>query len=32
MAVGQFDVQYALEYYDHRRADVTSTIRVADPR
>jgi hypothetical protein len=32
MAVGQFDVQYALEYYDYRRADVTSTIRVADPR
>jgi hypothetical protein len=32
MAVGQFDVQYALDYYDYRRADVTSTIRVPDPR
>ena len=28
MAVGQFDVQYALDYHDYRRADVTSTIRI----
>ena len=32
MAVGQFDVQYALDYHDYRRADVTSTIRIPDPR
>lgn len=32
MAVGQFDVQYALEYHDYRRADVTSTIRIPEPR
>ena len=32
MAVGQFDVQYALDYHDYRRADVTSTIRVPEPR
>jgi hypothetical protein len=32
MAVGQFNVQYALDYHDYRRADVTSTIRVPDPR
>jgi hypothetical protein len=28
MAVGQFDVQYGVDYYDYRRADVTSTIRI----
>jgi hypothetical protein len=28
MAVGQFDVQYGVEYHDYRRADVTSTIRI----
>jgi hypothetical protein len=32
MAVGQFNVQYALDYHDYRRADVTSTIRVPDPQ
>jgi hypothetical protein len=32
MAVGQFDVQYALDYHDYRRADVTSTIRIPEPR
>jgi len=28
MAVGQFDVQYGVDYHDYRRADVTSTVRV----
>lgn len=28
MAVGQFDVQYGVDYHDYRRADVTSTIRI----
>jgi hypothetical protein len=28
MAVGQFDVQYGIDYHDYRRADVTSTIRI----
>ena len=32
MAVGQFDVQYALDYHDYRRADVTSTIRIPQPQ
>jgi hypothetical protein len=32
MAVGQFDLQYALDYHDYRRADVTSTIRIPQPR
>ena len=32
MAVGQFDVQYALDYHDYRRADVTSTIRIPEPQ
>jgi hypothetical protein len=32
MAVGQFEVQYALDYHDYRRADVTSTIRIPEPR
>ena len=32
MAVGQFDMNYALDYQDYRRAEVTSTIRVPEPR
>jgi hypothetical protein len=32
MAVGQFDLRYTLDYYDYRRADVTSTIRIPEPR
>jgi hypothetical protein len=32
LAVGQFDMQYSVEYHDYRRADVTSTIRVPQPR
>jgi hypothetical protein len=31
-ATGAFDVRYALDYDDYRRADVTSTIRVPDVR
>ena len=27
-----FDVQYALDYHDYRRADVTSTIRIPEPQ
>jgi hypothetical protein len=32
VATGQFDFRYAVEYYDYRRAEVTSTIRVPDVR
>ena len=32
LAVGQFDMNYALEYHDYRRAEVTSTIRIPEPR
>ena len=32
MAVGQFDMQYSVDYHDYRQADVTSTIRIPEPR
>jgi hypothetical protein len=32
MAVGQFDMNYALDYQDYRRAEVTSTIRIPEAR
>jgi hypothetical protein len=32
VAVGAFDLRYALDYHDYRRADVSSTIRVPDVR
>jgi hypothetical protein len=32
VAVGQFDVKYTVDYYDYRRADVTSTIRIPEPQ
>jgi hypothetical protein len=30
MASGQFDVQYALEYSDYRRADVTTKVGIKE--
>jgi hypothetical protein len=32
LAVGQFDMRYSLDYHDYRRADVTSTIHIPEPR
>jgi len=32
IAVGQFDLRYTLDYHDYRRADVSTIIRVPDPR
>jgi hypothetical protein len=32
LAVGQFDMNYALDYHEYRRAEVTSTIRIPEPR
>lgn len=31
-AFGPIDVRYELDYYDYRQAEVTSTIRIPDPR
>jgi hypothetical protein len=32
LAVGQFDLRYALEYHDYRRADVTSKVTIPKGR
>jgi hypothetical protein len=32
MAVGQYDMQYQVDYHDYRQADVTSTIHTQEPR
>jgi hypothetical protein len=32
LAVGQFDLQYGVEYFDYRRADVGSKVIVPDGR
>jgi hypothetical protein len=32
IAVGQFDLHYALQYYDYRQADVTTTITIPGAR
>ena len=32
LAVGQFDMNYTLDYHDYRRAEVTSTITIPEPR
>lgn len=32
LAAGPFELRYGLDYHDYRRADVSSTIRIPDPR
>ena len=32
LAVGQFDVSYAIQYHDYRRADVTTKVTIPKER